>query len=123
MFLGWSSNGDCLRRAVYPVRVVSPTRGRTSTAAIDFRDGSHDGNRFFVEDGGFPDVLGNSIGEVTANAAKAGGPFAALFAAAGALAGGRDPLDCIIPWFVQAVGARTEQRPVGKACRSTTSSR
>src|SRR3546814_18617161 len=98
----WSSNGDFLTPAVYTSRRVSPTRGPTITAAIDFLDGSQDGNRFFVEDGGFPDVLGNSIGEVTANAAQAGGPFAALFAAAGALAGGRDPPDCLMPWFGQA---------------------
>jgi len=100
---GWCSNGDFLTPAVYLDRRISPTRGPTITAAIDFLDGSQDGNRFFVEDGGFPDVLGNSIAEVTANAAKAGGPFATLFAAAGALAGGRDPLDCIMPWFGQAV--------------------
>lgn len=100
---GWCSNGDFLTPAVYRDRRISPTRGPTITAAIDFLDGSQGGHRFFVEDGGFPDVLGNSLQEVAANVAKAGGPFAALLAAAGALADGRDPLACIMPWFGQAV--------------------
>ena len=55
---GWSSNGDFLTPAFYEERRISPTIGPTITAAIDFLDGSEKGARFFVEDGGFPNVLG-----------------------------------------------------------------
>ena len=57
-FLGrsWSSNGDFLTPAVHPLRHVAPTRGPTITAAVNFLDGARDGQRFFVEDGGFPDL-------------------------------------------------------------------
>ena len=58
---GWSSNGDFLTPAFYPGRKIDPTVGPTITCAIDFLDGSQNGARFFVEDGGFPNLLGNFI--------------------------------------------------------------
>jgi cholesterol oxidase len=58
---GWTSNGDFLTPAWYPDREISPTRGPTISAAIDFLDGSQGGAKFFVEDGGFPDLLGNLL--------------------------------------------------------------
>ena len=58
---GWSSNGDFLTPAFYPGRKIDPTIGPTITCAIDFLDGSQNGARFFVEDGGFPNVLGNFV--------------------------------------------------------------
>jgi cholesterol oxidase len=101
---GWCSNGDFLTPAVYSGRRISPSRGPTITCAIDFLDGSQNGNRFFVEDGGFPDVMGNTLEEAAATAAKAGGRLGKLFAAAADLAGEKsDPLDCVMPWFGQAV--------------------
>ena len=62
-FLGhnWSSNGDFLTPAFYSKREVSPTYGPTITSAIDFLDGSVDNQQFFIEDGGFPDVLGDFL--------------------------------------------------------------
>ena len=58
-FLGrdWSSNGDFLTPAFYAERVISPTRGPTIASAIDFLDGSEHGQRFWIEDGGVPDLL------------------------------------------------------------------
>jgi cholesterol oxidase len=58
-FLGhnWSSNGDFLTPAIYSNRRVSPTQGPTITCAIDFLDGAVGGRQFFVEDGGFPNLL------------------------------------------------------------------
>ena len=41
---GWSSNGDFLTPAFYVDRTISPTRGPTITCAIDYLDGSVDGN-------------------------------------------------------------------------------
>jgi cholesterol oxidase len=55
----WSSNADFLTPAVYRGRVISPTRGPTITCALDFLDGAEHGEQFFVEDGGFPDLLHN----------------------------------------------------------------
>src|SRR5438552_317119 len=58
-FLGrdWSSNGAFLTPAFYAERVISPTRGPTIASAIDFLDGSEHGQRFWIEDGGVPDLL------------------------------------------------------------------
>ena len=60
-FLGcnWSSNGDFLTPAVYENRAVSPTQGPTITCAVDFLDGEVGDARFFIEDGGIPNVLQN----------------------------------------------------------------
>ena len=51
---GWCANGDFLTPAIYRERRISPTQGPTITTAIDFLDGSDNGQRYFVEDGGFP---------------------------------------------------------------------
>jgi cholesterol oxidase len=56
--LGWSSNADFLTPATYRDRAISPTRGPTITCALDFLDGA-EGEQFFIEDGGFPDMLHN----------------------------------------------------------------
>jgi len=97
----WSANGDFLTPAVYLDRQVSPTRGPTITCAIDFLDGSQDGRRFFVEDGGFPDTIGNALERLAGN-----GIMRKIFDAFGALIGeavrGRDPLASVMPWFGQA---------------------
>ncbi|MFH5227379.1 GMC oxidoreductase [Antrihabitans spumae] len=53
---GWSSNGDFLTIARYRNRPVEPTRGPVITAAIDYLDGKTDNARFFVEDGGIPNL-------------------------------------------------------------------
>ena len=59
-FLGrnWSSNGDFLTPAFHLDRAVSPTRGPTITSAIDFLGDRQLNNfHFFIEDGGFPELL------------------------------------------------------------------
>ncbi|MEX2376008.1 MAG: GMC family oxidoreductase N-terminal domain-containing protein, partial [Dehalococcoidia bacterium] len=97
---GWCSNGDFLTPAIHAGRDVSPTQGPTISSAIDFLDGSEGGHQFFIEDGGFPDVLGNaieaalldgnvldrsirrSVGEVLKQRVQ-----------------GRDPVRTLMPWF------------------------
>lgn len=101
---GWSSNGDFLTPAIYWDRKVSPTRGPTITCAIDFLDGSQNGNRFFVEDGGFPDVLGGTIEEASQKLSR-GKFFGKLFKRIAKSARNRDPLDAIMPWFGQSIDA------------------
>jgi len=58
-FLGhnWSSNGDFLTPAMYPSRNISPSKGPTITSTIDFLDRSQEGQSFWIEDGGIPDLL------------------------------------------------------------------
>ncbi len=55
----WSSNGDFLTPAFYKDRKVqpSPSQGPPITSVIDFLDGSEDGQSFWVQDGGFPDLM------------------------------------------------------------------
>ena len=100
---GWSSNGDFLTPAIYADRRVSPTQGPTITCAIDFLDGAMDGHRFFVEDGGFPDVVGNAFEALTGRGGlirKVLGVYADRLAEE---LRGRDPVECVMPWFGQAV--------------------
>jgi cholesterol oxidase len=52
----WSANGDFLTVSIQG-GAVNPTHGPTITGAVDFLDGSVRGQRFFVEDGGFPDFF------------------------------------------------------------------
>ena len=61
-FLGhnWSSNGGFLTPAIHD-RPISPTHGPTISAAIDFVSEPHQGERFFIQDMGFPDLLGNLL--------------------------------------------------------------
>ncbi len=60
---GWSSNGDFLTPAFYDDREIHPTQGPTIASAIDFLDGSDGGVRFFIEDGGFPDLFHGYLGK------------------------------------------------------------
>ncbi|MCB8883070.1 GMC family oxidoreductase [Acidisoma cellulosilytica] len=100
---GWSSNGDFVTPAVYAGRKIDPTVGPTITAAIDFLDGSEKGKRFFVEDGGFPNVLRNYL-QAKARHAGRFGPQARFFRH---LLGASldDPLPGVMPWFGQGIDA------------------
>ncbi|KAF0809191.1 cholesterol oxidase [Alcanivorax sp. S71-1-4] len=101
---GWLSNGDFMTPAFYDDRVISPSHGPTISAAIDFLDGSEDGARFFVEDGGFPDVLTNLLRRRKRRLLKRVPMEQNLLARMlAALIERRDPLDNMMPWFGQAV--------------------
>ena len=52
----WSGNGDFLTPAIYRSRDVEASKGPTIAAAIDFEDGSQGGKRFWIQDGGIPDL-------------------------------------------------------------------
>ena len=97
----WSSNGDFLTPAFYADRKPEPTQGPTITSAIDFLDGSQGGQRFWIEDGGFPNLLANLA--ATASSAH---PQAQTFLTWARLQlqqhGG---LPHIMPWFAQGVDA------------------
>lgn len=108
-FLGhdWSSNGDFLTPAFYSNRDVSPSTGPTIACAIDFLDRSQSGQSFWIQDGGFPNILGNYL-----KALQSGGNPESLFArllieAFGHLLRGDDaqPFRNVMPWFAQGVDA------------------
>lgn len=129
---GWSANGDFLTPARYGARAVSPTQGPTITGAIDFLDGSVGGSRFFIEDGGFPNLASNFVdpagrrgrrttllGAPRASIALAAtlarrraptalgftAPLSAAGRAWGRFVGTADPLADVMPWFAQGVDA------------------
>jgi len=121
---GWCANGDFLTPALYFNRDVSPTRGPTISTAIDFLDGSDAGHRYFVEDGGFPDVIGNALAAALGHGALGHTVFEGWRMMLAAMLRGRDPLSCVMPWFGQAVdvndGVMRLERPLfGGATRLT----
>ncbi|HET9961725.1 MAG TPA: NAD(P)-binding protein, partial [Nitrospiraceae bacterium] len=109
-FLGynWSSNGDFLTPAFYATRRLSPTHGPTITSAIDFLDGTADGEQLFIEDGGFPDFLGQLVMATI----QVPGPNPILRALSKQLTPylkNHDALHGIMPWFGQSVDAADGQ--------------
>lgn len=114
-FLGhhWSSNGDFLTPAFYENRKISPTQGPTITCAIDFLDGAIDRQQFFVEDGGFPDLLGNYL-EEKFKSGTSNHKLQVLLNALGQVARTRDPLQNVMPWFGQAIDAADGRLYLGR---------
>lgn len=110
-FLGrnWSSNGDFLTPAFHTSRDVRPTKGPTITGAIDFLgENSLQGEHFFIEDGGFPDVAGNWLQSVSEEVS--GGPrVRAWLETIRYLLRQQDPLRCAMPWFAQGRDAADGQ--------------
>jgi cholesterol oxidase len=98
---GWSSNGDFLTPAFHKGRDVRPTRGPTITAAIDFLgDRSLNNQHFFIEDGGFPDVIGNYLQSLQ-NKPLTSPRVAALLQTIRLFLRREDPLKITMPWFAQ----------------------
>ncbi len=106
-FLGrdWSSNGDFLTPALYAGRTVAPTWGPTISSAIDFLDGSR-GQTFWIEDGGFPDLLHDCLRKYQGHPPK---NLLAKVLVEGIRLLLRnpdpDPLKNVMPWFAQGVDA------------------
>jgi len=58
----WSANANVLSMADYPdAAQVEQSIGPTIAAVVDFMDGGADGQRFVIEDDGFPNVLMNAL--------------------------------------------------------------
>jgi cholesterol oxidase len=99
----WSSNGDFLTPGFYEDdRKISPTWGPTITCAIDFLDGSQNGLRYFIEDGGFPDLLGNYLEEMIEKGSS--DPlFHSFLDSLARILRGKDRLGNVMPWFAQGM--------------------
>jgi cholesterol oxidase len=104
-FLGshWSSNGDFLTPALYPGRPVNPSEGPTITCAIDFLDRSVAGQSFWIEDGGFPELLKDYISRLDQSPPKNLAAQMLLDAFRHML--GDDEIHNVMPWFAQGVDA------------------
>jgi cholesterol oxidase len=101
-FLGrnWSSNGDFLTPAFHTNRRPQPSLGPTISSAIDFLDRSEGGESYWIEDGGFPDLLAGWIREGETALPKVKGFLRALRRTLA-----DTPSDRIMPWFAQGVDA------------------
>lgn len=101
-FLGrnWSSNGDFLTPALYS-DAIHPTRGPTISTAIDFLDRSEEGQSFWVQDGGFPDLIGYNLRRQDGRPPQGSQPQILINSIIAALQG--DPFRHVMPWFAQAV--------------------
>lgn len=102
---GWCANGDFLTPAIFDGREISPTWGPTITAAIDYLDGSDGGRRYFVEDGGFPDVIGNLMRASVLRKRGLGSTVLYLLwrYVLGRRLKGRNFMSSVMPWFGQGV--------------------
>lgn len=104
-FLGrnWSSNGDFLTPAVYADYKPMPHEGPTITSAIDFGDGAYKGQKFWIEDGGYPNILLNYLQSFDKWSART---------IAKALAHVFD--ENVMPWFAQGVDAGDGRLRLGR---------
>lgn len=101
---GWSSNGDFLTPAFYDGRAVNPSRGPTITCAIDFLDRSYNGQSFWIEDGGFPNLLVDYVNRLDASPTKNEAAKLLLDAFRHLLQGDK-LFQNVMPWFAQGVDA------------------
>ncbi|MEP7011587.1 MAG: GMC oxidoreductase [Acidobacteriota bacterium] len=112
--IGWSSNGDFLTPAFYGKdRVINPTQGPTISSAIDFLDGSQGGNKFFIEDGGFPDLVLGYIEEKLAKGSK-DRRWNQLLSAVGKHLEGKPGFSNVMPWFAQGIDAANGKFYLGR---------
>lgn len=101
---GWSSNGDFLTPAFHPGTPVHADRGPTIASYIDFHDGSRDGKRFWIQDGGIPNLARAFIDSKLQDPAT-GWKARLTLTALRELARGANPFEHLMPWFAQGVDA------------------
>jgi len=104
---GWTSNGDFLTPAEYEDFEPLPHKGPTITSAIDFLDGAYEGQKFWIQDGGYPNVLVNYLHRFDKKLARV---------VASAL---ENELDRnVMPWFAQGIDAGDGRLYLGRTLLS-----
>jgi cholesterol oxidase len=105
-FLGrdWSSNGDFLTPAFYHNRDVSPSQGLTIGCAIDFLDGSQNGQSFWIEDGGFPNLMADLLRKAD-DAGSVNPKLQMILGSIRHVLRDVEPFRNVMPWFAQGVDA------------------
>jgi cholesterol oxidase len=109
----WSSNGDFLTPALYLHRALWADRGPTIGAVIDYLDGSDNGETYWIQDGGTPNVLNKYFEAALDRLRKAPGEthlleglnMSALLQHLTLLSANLDVSKHIMPWFAQGVDA------------------
>ncbi|HZW35007.1 MAG TPA: GMC family oxidoreductase [Isosphaeraceae bacterium] len=108
----WSSNGDFLTPAFYPGH-ISPGYGLTITSIIDYHDGAPGSPSYWIQDGGFPDLMATYLDKMKGKQAKA--LYAWLLFDALRKIQHDDVEQHVMPWFAQGVdasdGVMTLRRP------------
>jgi cholesterol oxidase len=102
--VGWSSNGDFLTPAFHATRAIHPTQGPTIASIIDFLDGSQNGRKFWVQDGGLPNIAANFIRD-EADDPSVGFKIKTALEAMQLFLRENEPFVNIMPWFAQGVDA------------------
>ena len=112
----WSSNGDFLTPALHFDREVHADRGPTIASAIDFHDGSRNGRRFWIEDGGCPNLVAAYV-KRKASDPWIGWKARTILQHLRSLVRGPEPLRHVMPWFAQgsdaADGTLSLRPPIG----------
>ena len=108
----WSSNGDFLTPAFYEQRAINPSQGPTITCAIDFLDGSAGGEGFFVEDGGFPNLLHHFANAMPAFKLTSSNVLLHWVRQVFSI---DNPLENVMPWFGQSKDAADGQLYLGRS--------
>jgi cholesterol oxidase len=109
----WSSNGDFLTPAIYLHRALWPDRGVTIGAVIDYLDASDDGQTYWIQDGGTPNVMNKYFQAVLDRLRKdpseghllEGLNLSWLLQHLTLLAANLDVSKHLMPWFAQGVDA------------------
>ena len=115
--MGWSSNGDFLTPAFYLGKNIYPDRGPTISTSISFLDGSQNGQKFWIEDGGIPNLFSGYYKDVSARLAadpnqaalSQGLQAANIIQHLISLSTSFDVFKWIMPWFAQGVDASNGQ--------------
>ena len=102
---GWSSNGDFLTLAFYKDRQIDPTKGPTITCSIDYLDNSDPGGRYFIEDGGFPNLVGNAFADLAKTVGRIGKVYKLLAKHLSKSLDGSCLTENPMPWFGQGIDA------------------
>jgi cholesterol oxidase len=111
---GWSANANFFTLDLYPdAGTVRQSVGPPITAALDFMDGSRGGQRFVIEDDGFPNMLLNAV-ESAIRSGRLNLFARALRAYLRRGVGAKNPLGNAMVWLGAGVDAGDGEQVLGR---------